>query len=161
MQPASIGRRDTSESSAANQTVWVLKGMMMPEMFDIDQILSDLRKNDGKLWLRICGQTHWEFDEIPIFVLVSDSKQISESLRYLQEYLKRINVEKNMKFTIAFMSLSKLYVYNHGFFQGDDIFKSDAIDHLYPEPYVDERRMTVFDAEYPNEEWAFLEEPRR
>ncbi len=129
----------------------------MPEMFDIDNSLYDLRKNDGKLWVKICGETHWEFGEIPLFVLVSSPDQISKALQYLQNYLRPIKLEPDMKFTIAFMSLSKQYVTNHGFFQGDDIFKPNAIDHLYPEPYQDERYMTMFDAEYPNEEWAFSE----
>lgn len=132
----------------------------MPETFDIDKCLHDLRKNDGNLWVRICGQTHWEFNEIPFFVLVSSPKQIPEALKILQDYLKPINLEPDVKFTIAFMSLSKQYVTNHGFFQGEDIFKPNAIDKLYPEPYLDERRMTVFDAEYPNEEWAFIENRR-
>jgi hypothetical protein len=36
----------------------------MAYYYDLNAILKDLRTQDGKLWLRICRQTHWQFNEM-------------------------------------------------------------------------------------------------
>lgn len=119
-----------------------------------DATLDALKKSDGDLWVRILGQTHWQYNELPFWVLVRNPEQIRSAIPYLQEKLRPLQSLDEADITVSFLSFDGPNQTSYGMFKGDAFFE-DAVDqHLYAEPFVSPREKGVFDAEYPNDAWA-------
>ncbi|CUX06979.1 hypothetical protein AGR1B_pa0223 [Agrobacterium fabacearum S56] len=119
----------------------------------IENILSDLKRSDGEKWIRILGQYHPQYHEVPVWVLVENRGQIEAAIRFLQEKLKPLQSDED-DVTVSFVSYNGDKEYSFGMFKGGEFFIPDAINYLYEEPFVNQRTQSVFDAEYPMEKWS-------
>lgn len=119
----------------------------------IENILSDLKRSDGEKWIRILGQYHPQYHEVPVWVLVENRGQIEAAIRYLQDKLKPLQSDED-DVTVSFVSYNGDKEHSLGMFKGDEFFMPDAINYLYDEPFVNQRTQSVFDAEYPMEKWS-------
>lgn len=132
---------------------------MLPD--PLDEFLPRLQREDDRLWVRILAQTHWQYGEIPFWVLVETREQIAQALPFLQEALAPLRAEEpDAKVTVAFIGMSPTTQFSYGMFEGDEFFAPDALHHLYDEPFESPRTVGVFDATYPNDSYAIADEER-
>jgi hypothetical protein len=129
-----------------------------PDKFE--ETLSELQKYDGKLWLRILGQTHWQHDELPFWVLMKDREQIKDAFPVLQTLLLPLQIEAGADITVSFITFDGDKHCSHGYFKGLEFFGENAIDEIYEEPGCRKREPSVFDDAYPNDPWAIKHERR-
>ena len=123
-------------------------------------VLAELQKYDGKLWLRILGQTHWQYNELPFWVLMRDRDQIKAASPVLQKALRPLQDLPDIGITVSFITFENNLHCSHGMFDGEECFEKEAINALYEEPGCREREYGVFDVEYPNDPWAIKTDPR-
>ena len=128
---------------------------------EFSEILAALQKQDGKLWLRILGQTHWQYDELPFWVLMKDRHQIVEALPVLQRLLRPLQDHSGADITVSFITFDGDRDCSHGYFKGEDFFSANAVDDIYDEPECSIRELGLFDREYPNDSWALPIEPQK
>ena len=128
---------------------------------EFSEILAALQKQDGKLWLRILGQTHWQYDELPFWVLMKDRHQIVEALPVLQRLLRPLQDHSGADITVSFITFDGDLDCSHGYFKGEEFFSANAIGDLYEEPECERRKLRLFDYEYPNDSWALPIEPQK
>ena len=133
---------------------------MSTESDQFEQALAELQQYDGTLWLRILGQTHWQHNELPFWVLMRDREQIKEAFPVLQRILRPLQNFPDADITVSFMTFEGDRDCSHGMYKGEEFFKENAIDDLYEEPGCGEREMTVFDYAYPDDPWAMKDERR-
>ena len=123
-----------------------------PDKFE--ETLAKLQEYDGKLWLRILGQTHWQFNELPFWILMKNREQIKEAFPVLQELLRPLQKDPDADITVSFITFEGDKHCSHGMFKGEEFFQENAIDDLYEEPGCRPREASVFDDAYPNDPWA-------
>ncbi len=123
-----------------------------PDIFA--ETLGKLQKYDGKLWLRVLGETHWQFNELPFWVLVKNRDQIKEAFPVLQKILRPLQKTPDADITVSFITFEGDEQCSHGMFDGEEFFTENALDDLYEEPGCHKREFGVFDAAYPNDPWA-------
>ena len=126
----------------------------MSENFDMDELLAELREQDSKLWLAITGQIHWEFNEIPFWVLVENREQIKNAIPFLQEKLRSLPKEADLQITVSFNSFTNEKIFSYGMYHGEEFFLPNAMNRLYNPPAEREREQTVIDADYPKAKWS-------
>lgn len=124
------------------------------------ETLAELQKYDGKLWLRILGQTHWQYNELPFWVLMKDRDQIKEAFPVLQNALRPLQGLPDIDISVSFITFEGDQECSHGMFDGEEFFAENAMDDLYKEPECSARKMTVFDDAYPNDPWAIKDRTR-
>lgn len=130
--------------------------MMLPG--PLDALLPQLQQEDGRLWVRILGQAHWQYEELAIWVLVENREQIAEALAFLQRALTPLRSVPDAKVTVAFMGMTRTQEFGYGMFKGDEFFATDALGCLYDEPFENPRTANVFDIRYPNDPYAIVDE---
>jgi hypothetical protein len=124
---------------------------------EFSQILAALQEYDGKLWLRILGQTHWQYDELPFWVLLKERSEIKQAISVLQTYLKPLQDTSGANITVSFITFEGDQDCSHGYFKGRDFFAGDVLNEIYAEPECSVREIGLFDHEYPNDPWAMKE----
>lgn len=130
---------------------------------DIDPLvalLPELQREDGRLWMRILAQTQWQYGEIAFWVLVKDQAQIAEALPFLQDALRPLRSEPELKVTVAFFSMTHVREFDYGMLEGDAFFAPKALDWFNEEPIEGDRLPGVFDTAYPNDAYAIVDEER-
>ena len=125
-----------------------------------EETLAELQKYDGKLWLRILGQTHWQYNEIPFWVLMKDRNQIREAFPVLQKLLRPLQDISDVDTTVAFITFEGDKDCSHGMFKGEEFFEENAISRLYKRPQCSDREPDVFDHAYPGDPWAIKDKRR-
>ena len=125
-----------------------------------EETLTELQKYDGKLWLRILGQTHWQYNELPFWILMNDRDQIEEAIPVLQKLLRPLQNEcaSEANITVSFITFDGDKDCSHGMFEGEEFFEKNVIEELYEEPGCRAREFGVFDAAYPGDPWAVPQE---
>ena len=120
---------------------------------DPDEVLADLQNMDGVLWLHILGQQHWQYDELPFWVLLNDEAQFPKAVEFLQSKLRNLNDASEAIVTVAFIIYRGRTELSLGYFEGKEFFdlKSESIE---ISPMERTRTPSVFDAQYPNEAWS-------
>lgn len=127
---------------------------MSHETIDPDAILQELQRQDGILWCRILGQQHWQFDELPFWVIFDDREQLLPALEFLREKLRPLQGFDGADITVSFGNLTKTEDIYFAYYKGEDFFSSQAKLDLDFEPIVSAREKSVFDDVYPDEKWA-------
>ncbi|WP_137135997.1 hypothetical protein [Rhizobium sp. FKY42] len=119
-----------------------------------EETLAELQKYDGKLWLRILGQTHWQYNELPFWVLMKDREQIKDAFPVLQKILRPLQDDPDADITVSFITFAGDQDCSHGYYKGMEFFEENAIDEIYEEPGCRPREPHLFDHAYPNDPWA-------
>lgn len=123
-----------------------------PDLFE--QTLETLQNYDGVHWLRILGQTHWQYNELPFWILLRDREEIADATHILQKSLLPLQGYSNADVTVSFITFENDRHCSHGVFKGEEFFEKSALEDIYEEPQCRARRMSVFDYAYPNDPWA-------
>jgi hypothetical protein len=127
---------------------------MNEETDKFSKVLADLKEFDGKFWLRILGQTHWQYNELPFWVLLADRSQIETAISVMQPLLRPLQDDSGADVTISFITFDAGQDCSHAYFKGEEFFSENAIDEVYEEPECGPRTLRLFDYEYPNDPWA-------
>ena len=122
-----------------------------------EETLAQLQKYDGNFWLRILGETHWQYGELPFWVLLKDRAQIEESFPVLQKMLRPLQDMGTADITVSFITFDGDQDCSHGMFKGEEFFEETAANYLYEEPECGPRKSRVFDHAYPDDAWAIKE----
>lgn len=121
---------------------------------DPDAVLMELQRQDGILWSRILGQQHWQFDELPFWVIFDEREQLLPALEFLQDKLRVLQGFDGADITVSFGKLTKTEDIFYAYYKGEEFFSPEARLDLYREPIVSSREKSVFDDAYPDEEWS-------
>ena len=127
---------------------------MSDDTVDPDVVLKELQQQDGILWCRILGQQHWQFDELPFWVIFDDREQLLPALEFLQDKLRILQGFDGADITVSFGKLTKTEDIYFAYYKGEEFFSPQAKLYLDLEPIVSSREKGVFDYAYPDEEWA-------
>lgn len=128
---------------------------------EFDAILEAAQRYDGTHWLRILGQTHWQYDELPFWVLLKERDQIFEAIPVLQRLLRPLQDHSGADITVAFITFEGDLDCSHAYFKGEEFFAKGALAEIDSEPICRKRESRVFDDAYPNDAWALKSEPRK
>ena len=122
------------------------------EMFE--PTLAALQAYDGKLWLRILGQTHWQYNELPFWVLLESREQIADAIPVLQKHLAPLQNGPEADVTVSFITFEDGRDCSHGLIEGEELFGPHVMELIYDEPECGERKPRIFDAVYPDDPWV-------
>lgn len=121
---------------------------------EFEEFLDNLKRYDGKIWLRILGQTHPQYNEIPFWVLVSGPEQVETTVLKLQKELYPLQGVDGLNVTLAVSSYRDGLKCQHVMYHGEELFSDDALEEIDYEPICRERRRSLFDDVYPDDPWA-------
>ena len=121
---------------------------------EFQAFLGELKRYDGVLWLRILGETHWQYDEIPFWVLVSGPEQVEPTILKLREALRPLQGLRGANVTLAINTVRDRLKCQYVMYHGEELFRDDALDQVYDDPDWRERRYGLFDAVYPDDPWS-------